>query len=683
MPGQKKTFRKKNKEKIAGKPIAVVMESITTPGEQRKLKGRLAVFIAAFAFLLYAQSISFSYSLDDDTVLFSNELVSKGVSSIPSILKHSYWYGFDKTDNATYRPASLILFAIETQLFPDNPHAHHAVNTLLYALTCGLLFLLLCRLFEKRNLFFPLLCTLLYATHPLHTEVVNSIKSRDEIMCMLFGVGAALLLLRYVSGNSLPALLLGGVCFFISMLSKETGTTFLAALPLLLFVFTAASPKKIMTAASVLAVLAAFYFLIRMQVLDSGVAAKRMTVLDNGLMAAPDALSRNATAFYILLKYIFLLLVPYPLSYDYSFAQVKVQSMSDAGALLGIALYAAAAIYAILKIRNKNVIAFCILFFMLTLAPASNLFVMIGSTMAERFLYIPSLAFCILLTFLLFKLTKGKENKNISISNFIKSNRPVFFISVIVLSLYSLEIISRSRYWKDNVALFGHDVKVADRSARAHYNWASSLLLDVYPKEKNKSKENGILDKAIGEFQKAVAILPSFADAHMNLGIAYMNKDDNANAIASYETAKKIYPKPTAKLYNNLGMLYGKTGKLNEALALLDTAVKMEPGLAVAHNNRGQALYGLGRLYEAISEFQTAINLDKECVDAYRNMGGAYGSLKQYSKALDYLNLANKLNPADITVLQFLGSTYQNTGDTAQARTYFAKAEQLRAEQNQ
>jgi protein O-mannosyl-transferase len=677
MAGQKKYSQGKNKAKAAARPVAEIFESPASAQAQHRLKVTLGLIVCAFAFLLYVQSISFDYTLDDDAVTYNNTLVTKGISSIPSILQHSYWYGFDKTNMDAYRPASLVLFAIESQFFPGSSYVHHAVNVLLYAITCFLLFLLLCKLFEKQNLFFPLACTLLYAAHPLHTEVVNSIKSRDEILCLLFAICAALFLLKYVSKNSVPALLFAGLCFFISMLSKETGVTFFAALPLMLFVFTAATARKIITAAGVLGVFVLFYFIIRYQVLSSALVLK-VTQIDNSLVTASDTLTRKATAFYMLLKYIFLLIFPYPLSHDYSFDQIKIREITDAGALLAIAIYAAAGIYSLRTIRNRNVVAFSILFFLFTIAPTSNLFVLIGATMAERFLYTPSLGYCILLCWLLFKLAKDVKHKTVSIQQFVKSNRLVFTLTILILFFYSFQTISRSRDWKNNISLFSNDVKVADRSARAHYNWGSALLFDVYESEKNKNRQNGILDKSIAELRKAVSIMPTYTDAHMNLGIAYLSREDYQNSILSFEAAKKLYPKPSAKLYNNLGMLYGRTGRFTEALSHLDSALTIDPELAVAHNNRGQALYGLGRFDEAMAEFQKAIDLKKDFAEAYRNIGGVYGSLKQYKKALDYLNEANKLNPGDVTILQFIGTTYQNMGDTIQAKIYFDQVQSVK-----
>jgi protein O-mannosyl-transferase len=674
--------QKKSKEKFS-KPAVKAAEPFASPEALEKFKVMLGIIIAAFALLLYAQSITFSYTLDDGTVIKENKLTTKGISSIPEIITHSYWYGFNKSDDATYRPTSLIMLAIEYELFEDKPAVYHLMNVLLYGLTCWLLFLLLCRLFANQNLVFPFICSLIYVVHPIHTEVVNSIKSRDEILCFLFAIASALLLVRYVSKNSIPSLVFAGLCFFLSLLSKETGITFFILLPLMLYVFTKADLKKIITVIVLLGIFTAGYLLIRSQILQSVTTTRKLLPIDNTMMAATDFLSQKATTFYILLKYIFLLVFPHPLSYDYSYAQIKIQQITDPGALFGILLYAFAGIYAVINIRKKNIIAFAILYFMITLAPASNVFVIIGSTMAERFMYAPSLAYCIIITWLLIKITKTENIKSrfSNVSQFISTNRSLFTIVFIIAILYSFQTISRSTYWKDNIALFGNDVKVADKSARAHYNWASSLLLDVAPKEKNKEKKMGVLDRSIAEFRKALSIYSNYADAHMNLALACTEREDFSCAISSYEVARKLYPKPTAKLYNNLGLLYGKTNKFAEALACMDSALKIEPDFAEAHNNRGNALAGLGKYRQAIPEFEEAIRLSKKYAEAYRNLGSTYGNMGQYPQALTYFKQAIKLDSTDVSVYYFIGVTYQSMKDSLNAKIYLDKAQRMKAEQ--
>ena len=164
------------------------------PNSLKKLKTTLGIFIATFAFMLYAQSISFNYTQDDPYILKENSLTRQGIKAIPMILTTDYWYGIiDKSFRGpVYRPIPLILFAIEWQSFPDNPSIYHFINVLLFSLTCWLMFLLLSALFEKQSLIyqvvFPFVCSLLFAAHPIHTEVVDSIKSADELLCFLFAI---------------------------------------------------------------------------------------------------------------------------------------------------------------------------------------------------------------------------------------------------------------------------------------------------------------------------------------------------------------------------------------------------------------------------------------------------------------------------------------------------------------
>ena len=154
---------------------------------QRRMKIYLGILIAVFAFILYSGSIGHDFTLDDSSVVQENSVTKQGLSAIPTILKTDYWYGsgHNISRGPIYRPTSLIVYAIVWQFSPGDPHAYHLINVLFYAFSCLLLFLVLCKFFEDQNLLFPFICALLYTAHPIHTEVVNNIKSLDEILCFL------------------------------------------------------------------------------------------------------------------------------------------------------------------------------------------------------------------------------------------------------------------------------------------------------------------------------------------------------------------------------------------------------------------------------------------------------------------------------------------------------------------
>jgi Tfp pilus assembly protein PilF len=512
---------------------------------------------------------------------------------------------------------------------------------------------------------------------------VDSIKSRDEILCFLFGLIAALSFIKYYKGNTILYIIVGAISFFFALLSKETGVSFLILLPLILFMLPDTNWKKIGIVFGVLIVFVGGYIFIRSQILESITTSRELLAIDNTMMATKSWISREATAFYILLRYIFLLIIPHPLSYDYSYSQIKIQTLGDIGALAGIAVYFGMGIYALIKIRTKGFFAFAIILYLLPLAAVCNIFFIIGSTMAERFMYIPSVAFCMILTYFLIKLTKTESMKSRfnTIPQFFSVNYSIFIFVFIIAGIYSVKTYSRSQAWKDNIELFGTDVETSDESARAHYNWGSALLLNKYVDEKNVKKKDVYLDQAIVEFNKAIKIFNIYPDAYLNLGLSYMDKENNIEAIRCYEIARQLYPKPNPKVFNNLGLVYGKTNQFQKALNILDSALKYEDDFAEAHNNRGNALAGLQRYYDAIPEFEKAIKQNTKYAEALRNLGSTYGNLKDYPKAIEYFTQSYNMDSSDVQTVHFLGLTYQLSGDTTNAKYYLLKADRLANEQ--
>ena len=147
-------------------------------------------FFIVFAFILYGNTIQNNYSIDDDYVTFSDPTVRKGIKAIPEIFTSLYANVYDagKEIKFGYRPVVKTTYAIESEFFGANPHISHLINILLYALTSILLFFLLRRFFKESHILFPLLVTTLFMAHPVHTEVVSSLKNRDELLSFMFNI---------------------------------------------------------------------------------------------------------------------------------------------------------------------------------------------------------------------------------------------------------------------------------------------------------------------------------------------------------------------------------------------------------------------------------------------------------------------------------------------------------------
>lgn len=684
------------------------------------MKHFLGFITALFAILLYAQSISYEFTYDDAPVITKNRIVREGIKGFPEIIRTDYWHGTEEwLPTPEYRPVPLLLFATEWQFFKDNPHYYHAINVLLYAIVCWLIFLLLCKIVTKQGILLPFICTILYVAHPIHTEVVDSIKSADELLCFFFALLTILFLLKSIKMEytgtdatlkteiepapdsipkvkfSLPFILVSAICYFLCILSKETGIAFLFIIPLLLYVFTETGLKKILLLASVYAFTLLLFLIIRYQVLQGISIGTFNSKYNNSLLAAPDLLTQKATACYILLRYFILLLFPHPLTYDYSIATIPLIPITNPLAVTSILLYFVTGLFAVITLikfkKNKPVItsfqssllttnypvpnnqnpvrgtrcliAFAILFYLITLFPVSNLLILIASTMNERFLFIPSLGYTIILTILLLK---------------IKMKQYLIIILLIILSLYSVKTIARSRDWRDNHILFMHDAVISDKSARAQLNYGIDLFLSEYPAEKNEELKNAINDKAIIEFTKSLEYYSDNPRVNYYLGQAYMNKRDALHAIKYFEIALRYSDKPNNLLINNLATLYINTGQSDKAIPLLDSVIKYTPAFSKPYNNLACAYMNLNQFREAIIYGKKAIELEPAYARAFMNVGMAYCNLNKFDSALYYENDAVALDTNDPLAVFNLGVTYYKTGNIEKGQQLMEKSKQMK-----
>ncbi len=655
----------------------------------RKLKNVMGIIIIAFALALYAQSISFNYTLDDTNIVKDNSVVKKGFAAIPTLLRTDALYGMNEESAraAGYRPLPMIVLAMEWQVMPNNPHFYHLFHIVVFALMCWVLFLVLCKLFKDWNLLFPFICALIFVAHPIHTEVVDNIKSMDDLLCFLLNLLSVLLFIKYIEKATITKFILACLCFFLALLSKETTITFLILTPLILFVFSKATYKKILTIAGTLVGVTLVFLFIRYEVLKAIPADRVKDLLSpdfNSILAAPDFASQKATAFYILLRYLWLLIFPYQLSYDYSIAQIPIQQMSSPGAFVGLLIYFAMGIYALIKIWKKDIFAFAILFYLITLAPVSNIFLTIPWTMGERFLFMPSLGFSMILALLLLRVTKTEivKSKFKTLGQMMKMNVGLMAIVYVLVGLYSFKTIERNPDWKDNTTLFSHDVKIVPNNAFAHLNYGSDIMYTLCPAEKDIEKQKAMLGDAILEFEKALSIYPKLSSAYSNLGVAYNYLGEykyslgdltaaNENytiAIKNYEAAIPLFqPAAPSSVFCDLGLLYCKQGQYDKAISILDSSIEHYPTYTDAYTKKCFTYLSQGKNEEALIVCDKQLTVNPKEVLAYLNKGYAYSNLKQYDKAIENLNMGLQIDPMNVECLQVLKTAYQNIGDVMHA----------------
>jgi tetratricopeptide (TPR) repeat protein/lipoprotein signal peptidase len=263
----------------------------------------------------------------------------------------------------------------------------------------------------------------LFAVHPVQTESVTNIVGRADLLATLFVVAGFLAHMQARASGGLRSIgwiVLTVFALLAGLLTKENAIVLIA----LAFLYDISlAPKRSATEQQQqrawlakwapvyggFVVVTILFFVVRWLVLrkfdPSYVDGLNNPLVDHGFIAS------KLTALKVVGKQLFLLLWPIRLSPDYSYDAIPVFTLDfsqykNAGAFWGLlledskALAAAAALVALLVFaiktwRRHSLLTFLALAFLVTLLPTSNLILEIGTIMADRFLYMPSIWFCL------------------------------------------------------------------------------------------------------------------------------------------------------------------------------------------------------------------------------------------------------------------------------------------------
>ena len=183
------------------------------------------LIIFLLAFIQYSNTLGHDFAWDDKIVIQENDRVQQGFSGIPELFLK---YNSDlRKDQYGYRPITLTSFAIDYAISAGEPGFFHFMNILYFGLLCLVLFILLNRIFKQYSPVLPFLITVLFTVHPIHVEVVANIKSRDEILALLFCLLSLLQFLNYLERKQWKSIALTILYFGLAFLSKENAITFI------------------------------------------------------------------------------------------------------------------------------------------------------------------------------------------------------------------------------------------------------------------------------------------------------------------------------------------------------------------------------------------------------------------------------------------------------------------------
>ncbi len=592
-----------------------------------------ALLLSVLAILLYAVTFQNEWALDDVISITMNSFTQKGFAGIPDLLSKDSFYGFvgnaSDLTGGRWRPLALVSFATEIQLFgwkkispADNltlAHVMHFDNVLLYSAIAFLLYKLLFNHITK-NIWSAFIITLLFVVHPIHSEVVANIKSRDELLSCFFLLLTLNFSLDWKKKNKIIFMFLSAISFFLALTSKENGVTFIAILPVTFFCFAKLDWKKSFLATLPFVFITVFYIVLRFSII--GFVNKEITEVMNAPFLYATPLQAFATKMFVLGKYIVMLFFPVTLNYDYSYNQIPYTDFGDWRVLLSIIVQLALLIYAFMQISKRNLIAYGILFYFFSVFIVSNLVVDTGGVMGERFLFQASFGFLIaIVSVLSLLIQKIKLDEKVL--------KPIMIgLFIIIILPASYKTYSRSQEWKNDKILFIKDVATNPNSARTNNGGGTSYIF-LGDDAKDSTQKKLCYDSAVILLKTASRIHPKYADPYLNLGVAYNRKKMIDSAEYFWNKARALQPD------------HPKLGEFDKVLVseFLSDAGKF---------------YQKGDTARAINDYRKAVQYGPGDSKTWYNLAGIYFTVHRYDSARICFEQTLKINPKEQQAQQAL-----------------------------
>ena len=351
------------------------------------------------------------------------------------------------------------------------------------------------------------------------------------------------------------------------------------------------------------------------------------------------------------------LLMPLTLRADYV---VTLATGLDVATVSAWALLAALAAVAWFARRRSPTLTFGLVWLGVTLLPVANL-VPIRNSMADRYLYLPSVGFCAIAGWAAAEGARAAKTRWGT-----AGGRAVFALVASVLIAWGVLTLRQSAIWHDDITLWRETIRLEPASARAHHNLGSALgrvgrnreaesqlqaTIRRWPRWAEPYYSLGTIYAKQSKYEQAAALFretlrwrPSHRRARSQLATIEAASAGTSEAIERARAA--ILAEPTLPQgHYHLGVLYQRQRMRKQAKAAYREAGRLEPGFAKALNNLGIILALEGNLGEAEEAFGRAVAADPGYARAHLNLANLYLRRQSPERALPHLEAVIRLEP--------------------------------------
>lgn len=552
------------------------------------------VFLVASTVIVYFPVFFFEFiNYDTPLYVYDNVYVKSGINI------QSFSWALTTTYLGNWHPITWLSHMLDVELFGLNPGGHHFINMFFHIINTILLFFLLKKM--TGDLLASCLSAIVFALHPLRVESVVWVAERKDLLCAFFYFLALISYTYYCNTLRLSYYLLVLFFFIMGLMAKPMIVT----LPFLLFLldywplnrlnFTSVgSENKIRLSQGSLAQFPTI-FIEKVPLLCLTVISSFITFTVQEKSGAMDALEhvtfshRLGNAFVSYCQYSFRMVWPenlavlYPYNENLTWGSVFISSF--------FLIFVSG--YALLRFRKYPWFFVGWFWFLGTLVPVIGI-VQVGSqAMADRYTYIPSIGFFIIISYFLAK----------GIMIFQINNKYIVAFTLVITLILSCATRKQVNYWKNGETLFSRTIEVTDNNYIAHHNLGYKLY------------SRGDLSKAIVHYEKAISLKPDYLLAHLNYGIVLAELGEHEKAIEHYKQALNIEP-DYALAHYNLANEYYRSQYTKLAIYHYFQSVRIDQSIFEAYYYLGTLFMSQGKHEEAVELFKKALEINPDYKDA-------------------------------------------------------------------
>jgi hypothetical protein len=355
------------------------------------------------------------------------------------------------------------------------------------------------------------------------------------------------------------------------------------------------------------------------------------------------------------------LIFPHPLTHDYYPYHVPLVGLADPRAIIPLILYLAMAAFAVLKFRKGNVASWSILFFLATFSVVSNFFFPIGTFMNERFMYMPSVGFCLVLAWILTR----KVPVWLGARSFFSRAIPVGIAAVFVLG-FSLKTFARVPDWKDDVSLSWAGVRVSTGSARSNC-FMGYYIYEAALEEPDDARKQELLDEATFYLDRSLKIYPTYRDAlNVYAGVLSSRYDLDGKIDALLDGFFQILTSNRPTQFDNFLNWLNYRQEHQEELANFYFRVGYEHYFQKLKNDAEAARY-LGFGYRVAPDNMLILEALGDVWLARGNADNTLRTRRDAHMALKYAGEGIELDPAYGRFYEIAAEAYERLGDPTNA----------------